>query len=247
MNTALSRADKFLPKNCDEETRLAWAKTCTAIAEIGYLNDLWPRSKTFWSIRNITLTAQGRSPWKKLRQIAAELESRRAALMEAKWTLFHLQLEIEERQHALPNLTGFAHRRAMLEIGEREERIDLILTKFRGAMQDVSDLKNAHDRLISGFSEINEDSIEAAEWQAHVTRAIAQAIRSVRIAGTIDAGNQEYLEQCDVSPGWILEPIQEFVAKERKNCTSNVSGMDEFINRIIAVLKSDRTKNGKEE
>jgi hypothetical protein len=225
--------DSFLTKCGGTDLAVSWHKTQCALAKMEHLNTLWARSNTSWSINNLTLTASGTSPWKQLRQVSAEIERKKMALSEAKWSLLRLDVEIAKaRRNAETEEDVLEQKLIAIEIGEKEDRIAMILQKFDGAMRDVADLERNYDRLTSDLGgEITEDRINAAEREAHLKRALSQSIRSVRYCGVIDPGNQEYLEQIGVNPSHVLNAIKLYVEDEAKACAASTP-MDDFVNSI---------------
>lgn len=216
-----------------------WDSTDQALAKMAHLNEVWCRSRTGWSLANITATAQGPDNWKRMRQVSAEIESRRAAMIEAKWELLRLQLEIDDAKAKHEHTHGdIERRRLVLEIGEKEDRIEGILRKLKGAMRDVLDLDAIYNSLSKEIGDVNEANVEAAEHRAHLTRAITQSIRSVRIMNAIDAGNQEYLEQCGVNPSTTLNEIRKYLDTEMASGRVDVGQLNEFIKQYTDHLLS---------
>jgi hypothetical protein len=192
-----------------------WSDTNAVLQRVDHLNAVWCRSRTRWSLGNIVLTMGGSAPVRRMRQISAEIESRKAALTEAKYALLRLQVEADQALHLLDIEKDQDQARLLeIEIAEKEDRIAAILRKFDGAMRDVVDLGTLYDGLVKETGLITEDAIEAKEHEGHLHRAITQSIRDMRQSNVISYGNQEYLEQCGANPSACIAVIREYVAKE---------------------------------
>lgn len=211
------------------DLQVMWENTNQAIVKMAPLNEVWCRSRSNWMLTNITVYAQGPDIWKRMRQISAEVEGRRAAMTEAKWELLRLQGEVDAVKEKLAVAQRETKYALEIEIGEKEDRIEAITRKFKGAMRDVLDLEVIYDKLSSEVGEITEENVEAAEHKAHLSRAIVQAVRSVRLSGKIDVGNQEYLEQCGVNPSMVLVHIAEYVEIEKNSERYDVGQLNAFI------------------
>jgi len=217
-----------LPARVEKDTELmsAWIDTRSVIERTAHLPGIWCRSRTRWSLDNITLNLGGMSPWKRLRQVAAEIEAKEAALSEAKWRLLRLDAEIASLKNG-----GEITELMRIEIGEKEELIARILVKFKGALRDIVDLGHAYDELSAQVGVVTVESVERHEHEAHLDRAVRQSIRDVRQFGVITAGNQEYLEHCGINPQWIKSEVVAFVARDMSVTTC---AQEQFVIDIVS-------------
>jgi hypothetical protein len=214
-----------------------WSDTNAVLQRVDHLNAVWCRSRTRWSLGNIVLTMGGSAPVRRMRQISAEIESRKAALTEAKYALMRLQAEADQAAHFLDTEKDQDRARLLeIEIAEKEDRIAAILRKFDGAMRDVVDLGTLYDELVKETGLITEDAIEAKEHEGHLHRAITQSIRDMRQSNTISYGNQEYLEQCGANPSACLAIIREYVSKEASLGKNWKLAHDAFVDGLIAEI-----------
>jgi hypothetical protein len=234
----ISKDGGFLAERGNSELQKIWDNTQVAINKLDHLNAVWTRSNTAWSVEHLTLTANGSSPWKKLKQIAAELEQRRAALCHAKYALLRSDVEIDKSRQLVQTTDDvFEKRLHALDIMEKEEQLPHMLRKIEGAMREVIDLERNYDELATELgTEITVDSINAGEIEAHLDRALRQSIRSVRHSGRIDPGNQEYLEQIGVNPTFAYNHISNYISLEHD--TVDTKQLDRFVNSFIDQFKS---------
>jgi hypothetical protein len=246
MNTVMPVDDIFLVAHGGQNLQAQWEKTQGSIAKMDHINALWVRSNTSWTFDHLTLTSCGFSPWRQIRQVAAELERRRAAMSEAKWGLLRLDVEIAQAREKLETESApLSQRLLLIEIGEKEDRIAATLRKFEGAMKDVADLERNYDQLMAKLGgDICEERVNSAEQDAHLQRALAQSVRSVRYCGVIDPGNQEYLEQIGVNPSKILAVIKAYLSEE-EGLGGDASSLHKFIEGLAAKVRTEAIEKAK--
>lgn len=232
----------FLVPYVDERFLAEWKETTTALADTAYLGELWAKSKTPWFIENITISWP--SDIMNMRYIAAQLEAKRMALMEAKYSLLEKQVDVKEAEDQLSREKGdtvssqVSAERLMIRIARLREEIGATLIKFRGAMEEVAVYKALHDELKKEVGELTQEQIDALDHRAQLLRALMQSVRSVRMSNRIDAGNQEFLEQCKCNPLWAQNKILDYLTHESQGPAIDAEGILVFINALAdEVLK----------
>lgn len=228
--------EKFLVGLVDDRFLAEWKDTQTALAETAYLGELWAKSKTPWFIQNVTVSWP--SEVMNMRYVAAQLEAKGAALREAKYNLIEKQVDVEEAEYLYTKESGqgdssdISAKRLLIRIARTREEMQATLVKFRGAMEEVAVYKAMHDNLRASLGDLSQERIDEMDHRAQLLRALVQSVRSVRMTGRIDAGNQEFLEQCGCNPLWAQNRIiQELVATEQGPSVDN-KAMLTFINKL---------------
>jgi hypothetical protein len=237
MSTAIDKMydQNFLVGSVDEKFLAEWQATSTTLAETRYLSELWAKSKTPWFMENVTISWP--SDIMNLRYVAAQLESRRGALREAKYSLLNKQLEVDEAKAALERevqdtlTSDHQARRYLILIAQKEEEIEETLVKFRGAMEEVATYKQLHDELVARLGVLTQERINEMDHRAQLLRALIQSVRSVRQSSRIDAGNQEYLEQCGCNPDWAFQQIVQYLSSQT-GAAFSTQALNEFINKL---------------
>ena len=204
-----------------------------AIANVQYTERIWDRSRSQWMLKHLTCSqADG---WMRLRQISAEMTSKRLALNAAKFSYLKSNAEIEVKREEMDTASPANYRLLEIEIMELESQTQEVLVKVEGALKEVQTLSEMHDSLKEHLGEINEEEFEKAQTKAHIKRAMQQATREVRECGRIKTGNQEYLEQSGVSPTYALKEIQKFLEQEEH--ATNTTMLYDFLEQISTKLE----------
>jgi hypothetical protein len=204
-----------------------------AIANVQYTERIWDRSRSQWMLKHLTCSqADG---WMRLRQISAEMTSKRLALNAAKFSYLKSNAEIEVKREEMDTASPANYRLLEIEIMELESQTQEVLVKVEGALKEVQTLSEMHDSLKEHLGEINEEEFEKAQTKGHIKRAMQQATREVRECGRIKTGNQEYLEQSGVSPTYALKEIQKFLKQEEQ--ATNTTMLYDFLEQVATNLE----------
>lgn len=204
-----------------------------AIANVQYTERIWDRSRSQWMLKHLTCSqADG---WMRLRQVSAEMTSKRLALNAAKFGYLKKNAEIEVKREEMDTASPANYRLLEIEIMELESQTQEVLVKVEGALKEVQTLSEMHDSLKEHLGEINEEEFEKAQTKGHIKRAMQQATREVRECGRIKTGNQEYLEQSGVSPTYALKEIQKFLEQEEQ--ATNTTMLYDFLEQVATNLE----------
>ena len=216
------------------------AKVDGALANVEELQNIWNHSHTQWTWRHLNLSYH--APLKNMRQIAAEMSAKKAALNEAKWRHVDSELKIrkieEELQKGLDSGTLDYWREVELKIklAKMKEGLADGTSYIEGAMKDVLTLNELYEQLKEKVSSFSEADVEKEETKSHLQRSLVQCIRDVRERGSISKGEQEYIEQIGVNPMKLQGLLQKYVAAEAKEDSWDVTGLYEFVNKLTDEL-----------
>ena len=202
-----------------------------AIAKLQYTERIWDKSRSQFQLKYITCGQA--DAWMRMRQISAEVARKRLALIEAKFNYMEKikRAEIKERN---AEQEEDRLKRELLQIGAAKLRAGAgqILVKIEGAMKEIQTLSGMHDTLKNIIGDISESEFELVQVKAHIKKSLMQSIREVRMQGVIGTGNQEYLEQCGVSPTATLKEIVVFLKQEDEKEIENTSMMHLFLDEF---------------
>tara|TARA_Y100000310_G_C20552156_1_gene748631 strand:- start:100 stop:900 length:801 start_codon:yes stop_codon:yes gene_type:complete len=200
----------------------------TAIAKLQYTERIWDKSRSQFQLKYITCGQA--DAWMRMRQISAEVARKRQALTEAKFNYMERvkRAEIKERNAEEEEDSLKAE---LLQIGAARLKSQggEILVKMEGAMKEIQTLSGMYDTLKEIIGDVSESEFELVQFKAHIKRALMQSIREVRMQRVIGTGNQEYLEQCGVSPTATLKEIVNFLEQENEKAVGNTSMMHSFL------------------
>ncbi|MBO1225034.1 MAG: hypothetical protein JYX80_11460 [Candidatus Scalindua sediminis] len=105
-----------------------------------------------------------------------------------------------------------------VEIEEIEHKINSAMYYFEGAVKKIQHNYDCIQQIMdsNNYKTFDEIDFEKEEEEYHIKTAMNQSVRCVRQTGRIDAGNQEYLEQCGINPGIAQANIAGYLIIEGK-------------------------------
>ena len=209
------------------------------IKRVQYAERIWDRSRSQWILK--FLTCSNPDGWLRLRQISAEIVSKRMALSEAKWGYMKKLTEAKIRRESMLEETS-KNKKLLLEIeaAEFEQYAAESLVLVEGALKEVETLGQMHDELKERLGEITEEEFERGQTKSHIKRAVTQAIREVKETGKIRTGNMEYLEQIGLSTTAVLKDIFIFLEEESQAGVKDTSMLHKFVEET-AIKYEDAT------
>ena len=211
-----------------------------ALQNVGELQNIWNHSHSQWTWRHLNLSYH--APYKNMRQIAAEVSSKKSALNEAKWRHVENEMKLRKYEDELRKgqeagtLDYWREVELKIKITKLQEGLAEGMKYIEGAMKDVLTLNELYEQLkekVSGFSEAD---IEKDETKTHLKRALVQCIRDVRQYGSISKGEQEYIEQIGVNPMKLQGLLKKYVESEANSDSWDISGLYEFVDKLADEL-----------
>ena len=239
---SLAKTESFGGRSLAENTELV----DKALQNTNELQNIWNRSHSQWTWKHINLHYHG--DFKNVRQIAAEMNRKKAALNEAKWKHVKNEIAIKKIEEKLltEKLDYWKEIDLQIQLAEKREAMANGMVYIEGAMKDVLALNELYEQMKDKFEGFTEDEFEREESKSHLKRSVVQCIRDVRQTGSITKGEQEYLEQIGVNPTKMLFLIREYINKEEARNDWDVSGLHKFVagivDELIDVMKVDKKK-----
>jgi hypothetical protein len=219
-----------------------------ALANTGELENIWNHSHTQWTWRHINLSWH--SPMKNMRQLSAEVSSKKGALNSAKWNQIKNEIKIRKIQERLEkgnedgSLDYWKEVELKVKLMQLQEGMAEGSRYIQGAMKDVLALNEMYEQLKESVNSFSEYDMEMEESKSHLKRSLVQCIRDVRQGGSISKGEQEYMEQIGVNPMKIQKAIRIYVASEEEDEGWDVSSLYSFVdnmtNELIDYYKVDK-------
>jgi hypothetical protein len=199
------------------------------IDRLKYTERIWDRSRSQWMIK--FLVCSQADAWLRLRQVSAEIFSKRTALQNAKFSYSKCVVESRIKRKEMEKEDD-EDKRYLLEIEacELEYSITVVLEKLTGVLKEIETLGDIHDGLMKKMDgEITEEQFEKAQTKAHISRVLMQSTREVRESGRIRVGNQEYLNQIGINVSSCVKEISDFLEREYASDTKDDSLLHEFV------------------
>lgn len=220
------------------------AEVDKALANVGTLENIWNHSHTQWSWKHLNLNYH--APLNNMRQISAEIASKKAALNEAKWRNVDAEVKIRKIEEELEKggLDYWREVELKIKLAKLREGLSEGAVYIEGAMKDVLALNSMFEDLKKKTNGFTEADIEREETKSHLRRSIVQSIRDVRQSGVISKGEQEYIENIGVNPSKLQDLIRNFVQAERESESWDVTPLFEFVesitNELVDICKVDK-------
>jgi len=208
-----------------------------AIVNTNELQNIWNHSHSQWTWKHINLSYH--SPWKNMRQIAAEVSSKKRALNDAKWRQVENEMKMRKLEEKLADETQLDYWEAVklkIKLAKMKEGIAEGTVIIEGAMKDILALNDMYEQLKGKVSDFSEADVEREESKAHLKRSLVQCIRDVRQSGSITKGEQEYMEQIGVNPGKMQRMIKDYVRDEEKTEDWTSKGLYDFVDHVVEEL-----------
>jgi|TARA_R110002153_G_scaffold24680_5_gene78582 hypothetical protein len=234
----VAKQESFGNRTLLENTRLV----DKAVANTQGLQNVWNRSHSQWDWKHLNLSYH--SPLKNMRQIAAELNSKTAALNNSKWGQIELEVEIRKLEEELEKggLEYWKEVEIKIKLAQKREGMAGGVLAIEGAMKDMLSLNEIYEQLKNKVSDFSEYDFEKEESKSHLKRSVVQCTRDVRQSGSITKGEQEYLEHIGVNPGKMQFLIRQYIQKEIEDSWSTHGlqvFVDEIVDELIDVQKVD--------
>jgi hypothetical protein len=217
--THKSYGDKSLAENI--------ARAEKAIEKVQYTERIWNKSRSQFMLKHLVCSQP--DAWMRMRQISAEMASKRLAFVEAKFAYMENLAEAKVKREEAETTEGAKTDLLLIQAAKLETATKEMLTKIEGALKEMETLANMHDSLKEVLGDISELEFEKVQVKAHIKRAVMQATREMRDIGSIKSGNQEYLEQVGVCVTAVKAEIADYLLRESGTEVKNTSLLHSFL------------------
>lgn len=182
-----------------------------------------------------------------LRQISAEINKKRQALIEAKYKYLERQIDIEELEEQLKSTSNQTiKKRIILKIEQEKEFMKLMLPPIEGAIKDILLLEAIYQQIINEIGLLDEKKFEEQEVQYWIRRCISQCLRDIREQGTITKGEQENIENMGINLSKLYISLKNYIQTEQQSNNLNGECLDIFLEDCVTKYKEIvlSSKNG---
>jgi hypothetical protein len=228
-----------------------WQKAETAITNINSeLDKVFDRSHSQFTWKQLNLSHH--SDMKNIRQISAEITSKKSALDNAKFSVLKKEAELEIKLEELENENSPAKRKLLqIEIEEIRHNNLSNIKYIEGALKDVLTLQSAYNCLMEKHQDFDESKFEEEEVKSHLKRSFAQCLRDLRqsgqyqmmkdqegniqgsfMGGIISKGEQEYLEQMGVNVSKALMDMRSYLKQEMESDDLSTALLHDFLEYV---------------
>lgn len=232
-NTVLGNVESFGNRTVSENAQLV----DLAFQNTDDLQSIWNRSHTQWTWKHINMSHG--SDIHNMRQIAAEMSGKKAALQNAKWSTIRNEVAVKKLEEKLEqgDLEYWEEVDIKLDLAQRKESLREGFNMIEGAMKDVLALNDIYEQLKKRVSNFDEHDFELAEPIHQMKKSLSQCIRDIRQSGFISKGEQEFLEQIGANVSKIQRLLRDFVQQEEEDehwdNRMQVSFIDKLANELV--------------
>jgi hypothetical protein len=202
------------------------------------------------------LTLSEVHPVRNIRQIHAQIESKRGALAEAQFRLLKQQNDLKrkllKRKRILESEKYQDEEERALDLERIEIEIEELKSKMvdgrvhiEQAIKEIGMYQDALDSIVEtfGMDKWDEVDMEIADLDYNLRRCFYQSLRSCRMYGYINEPNQEWLEQMGINPSFVQAEMLHFLDMERKEIEKRIKEnsdvfddmnvVDDFIDSLV--------------
>ena len=218
-------------------------KITERMVEIERANNSLGRRNTQTTNQLMTLTMLTDSPYRRLRQILAQIENKKDALRSNFFAHQKLKLEIKEWEEEDTELSRIkiAEARSGMESGKKY---------IEGALKEIGIFQDAYEeiRKSNNIPELwDEEDAEMDEIRHHIRQAFRQSHRDMILSGSISQGNAEYLEQYGIHLQTARNFIATYIASVEKLINEegkmpNIDHLYEFLDSCVEVFGEEYIK-----
>ena len=194
----------------DTMTPAKIAKISDKMVEVDRANKTLGRRNTQTTNQLMTLTMLTDSPYRRLRQCLAQIESKRLSLEDAYFRYEKTKLKIKRWEEKGDELS-------LLLIQEALHKQERSKQYIEGALKEIAVFQDAYDEIRESHNipeNWDEKDAEEDEIRHHIRQAFRQAHRDMILTGHITQGNAEYMEQYGVH----LQTAQRIIKDYIQNC-----------------------------
>ena len=206
-----------------------------------YLPELEEKTRAFdrnnsqSTLAFMTLTMlNGQSPYRMMRQIMAEVEKRKGALVEAQVNHAKVLKDIERLADEEDPVLQAKYRQKCVNITTMEQKIN-------GSFKDIATLIDAYNNIkeANGIEDWDEVAFEKEEKKHHVRRAFELMYRNLLDGGRAQTSTIEYCQQYGVHPqicltevaGYLQYTEERIANKESLHANDLEDFLDEMANK----------------
>jgi len=219
--------------------------SAAAVAKVNeYLPELEEKTRAFdrnnsqHTLSLMTLTMlNGQSPFRMMRQVMAEVEKRKVALVEAQVNHAKVLKEIRD-------LEGSTDPVEQAELRQKWFNLNMLESKINGSFKDIATLIDAYEniRAKNGIEDWDEEAYEREEKRHHVRRGFELMYRNLLDGGRAQTATIEYLQQYGVHPqvaltevsGYVQHTSQRIAQKELMHSNDLEDFLDQMADKYCA-------------
>jgi hypothetical protein len=212
--------------------KAAVAKVNQHLPEIEEKTRAFDRNNSQHTLSLMSLTMlNGQSPMRMMRQVMAEIEKRKMALVEAQVNHAETIQEIEELELKTDLVSQAKFR-------QKSVSLQMLESKINGSFKDIATLIDAYEniKLKNNIDEWDEVTYEHEEKRHHVRRGFELMYRNLLDGGRAQTATIEYLQQYGVHPQVALTEVSGYVKYSSDRIVSGIilhsNDLEDFLDQM---------------
>lgn len=185
------------------------AKISEKMKEMDRANNSFGKSKTQTTSQLMTLTMLCDAPYRRLRQVLAQIDKKRAALEETAFKLRKSNYRLKKYREKTDELS-------LIKADEIQHQMHRSRMYVEGALKELAMYQDTYDEIKRSHGipdNWDEMDMEKEEISNHVRMAFRNCLRNMLVTGGMNMGTLEYLEQFGIHPITAKKLITDYLAE----------------------------------
>ena len=218
-------------------------KITERMVEMERANNSLGRRNTQTTNQLMTLTMLTDSPYRRLRQILAQIENKSDALRSNYFKHQKLKVEIKEWEEEDTPLSR-------IKIAEAQSGMENGKKYIEGALKEIGIFQDAYEEIRKN-NDIpvlwDEEDAEKEEIRHHIRQVFRQSHRDMILSGSISQGNAEYMEQFGIHLQTARSVIAKYIADVERIINEegkmpNIDHLYEFFDSCVEIFGEEYIK-----
>ena len=174
-------------------------------------------------------TLNHKSPYRNMRQCAAQIANRQQALIENIYKLKERRIKTKIKEEKLSEASGLKKELLQIKIEKSKTLEAISLNYIEGAVKNVLYYLKQYENIKNSLPDDSEKAVEEYEAKYFIMRLTAQSLRDIHAKGGIYTGNQEALEDIGINPRIFEGYLRKYLEDEKKLKEISVLPLEKFL------------------
>tara|TARA_R110002020_G_scaffold156613_1_gene338854 strand:+ start:1657 stop:2466 length:810 start_codon:yes stop_codon:yes gene_type:complete len=213
------------------------AKISEKMKEMDRANNSFGKGNTQTTSQLMTLTMLCDAPYRRLRQVLAQIEKKRATLEETAFKLRKSNYRLKKYREKTDELS-------LIKADEIQHNMHRSKLYVEGALKELAMYQDTYDEIKRSHNipdNWDEMDMEKEEISNHVRMAFRNCLRNMLVTGGMNMGTLEYLEQFGIHPitakKLITDYLVEVEAMVEEGKYPSVTHLYDFLDRCAEIFQ----------
>jgi len=183
------------------------AKISDRMKEMDRANQSVCKKNTQATSQLMTLTMMCDAPYRRLRQVLAQIEQKRNAIEDTAFKLRRQKIQVKRLREKNDDL-------AQLKADELEHGFFRSKSYLESALKELATYQDVYDEIKEAHNipdNWDELDLEKEEIANHIRMAFRNGVRNVMVSGMMNMGTMEYFEQFGIHPVTAYQMIRDYI------------------------------------